>query len=196
MVRPVYYPSREPTGKQAEIGPGPVHQGVVRTYETVRGQLSAFVPGRKAVRRTVEHAAYCVMCICAIMHGWEPMKILLAYLIEFSSHARSGTIGDGVPPNSTRPFAGRFKLRGNIDQNVLLYVAEETKSCLKPRVKIDRLFKVLGDQGVSTGQAFETPNGSQSKMSDFEEEVFAKLQGIQVERPDLIPAELNVTEEV
>jgi hypothetical protein len=148
----------------------------------------------RPLRTIAEHATYCVLTFCASFRGWETPKILLSYLREFSLNARTGDTPMGIEPHVALPLAGKFKLRGNMDQNVLVFVAEETKSGLKPRLWVDRLIRVLENEGVTSGWAFQQPDGSQTKMSDFNELVFEKLLEIQEIRPDVIAPELDVTE--
>ena len=45
-------------------------------------------------------------------------------------------------PHVGVPLAGQFKLRGNLDQNLLVVVVE-TASGLKPIVWVDRLVELL-----------------------------------------------------
>jgi hypothetical protein len=119
---------------------------------------------------------------------------VLTYLIEFSAHARDSSLEAGVTPHVAIPMTGKFKLRGNMNQNVLLYVAVETKSGLKTRLWVDRLIEALGETGVTTGWAFQRPDQTQATMSDFEVLIFGKLLEFQAARPDLISADLDVTE--
>jgi hypothetical protein len=148
----------------------------------------------KPVRKIAEAATFAVLAYCASLRGWEVTKIVLTYLIEFSAHARDSSVEAGVTPHVAIPMTGKFKLRGNMDQNVLLYVAAETKSGLKPRRWVDRLIEALGEEDVTTGWAFQRSDQTQSTMSDFEDLIFGKLLEIQAARPDLISAELDVTE--
>jgi hypothetical protein len=128
----------------------------------------------KPLRKTTEHAAYCVISFCASLRGWEPLKILLSYLIEFSKNARSGETKEGVTPHVALPLAGKFEMRGNMDQNIRRNVAEETKSGLKPKVWVDRLIETWKGKGIVSGWAFRASDGSQARMSDFEEGIFNK----------------------
>jgi hypothetical protein len=50
------------------------------------------------------------------------------------------------------PLSGSFKLRGNMDQNLLLFVAAVTRTGLTPLVWVDRLTRVLDEFfGLTTG---------------------------------------------
>jgi hypothetical protein len=54
----------------------------------------------------------------------------------------------------------------------------------------------LGQEGIISGWAFQDNDGSQAKMSPFEEGIFSKLLDIQAECPYLIPPQLDIMEEI
>ena len=136
----------------------------------------------------VKAACFANLSYCASLRGFEVPRVVLEYLIEFRQPNPTGDL----PPYFGVPLAGRFKLQGNMDQNLLLFVAAETASGLQPLLWIDRLIDILGKKGVSTGWAFRDEHGQQSKMSDFEDIMFDTLIVIQEECPGLIPETLDV----
>jgi hypothetical protein len=141
-------------------------------------------------RGVAEAACFCVLAFCGSFRGFEVPKVVLTYLRDFRERS---TIGD-VLPHVGIPLAGRFKLRGNMDQNLLVYVAAETASGLKPLLWVDRLINLLEGTGIVSGWLFQGPDGEQLKMRHFEERVFEKLLDIQSDCPHLIPGELDVYE--
>jgi hypothetical protein len=136
----------------------------------------------------VKAACFANLSYCTSLRGFEVPRVVLEYLIEFRQPNPTGDL----PPYFGVPLAGRFKLQGNMDQNLLLFVAAETASGLQPLLWIDRLIDILGKKGVSTGWAFRDEHGQQSKMSDFEDIMFDTLIVIQEECPGLIPETLDV----
>jgi hypothetical protein len=78
----------------------------------------------RPLRAITEHATYCVLTFSASFRSWEMPKILLVYLIEFSHSARPGDTPKGIKLHVALPVAGKLKLRGNMDQNMLIFVAE------------------------------------------------------------------------
>jgi hypothetical protein len=145
---------------------------------------------RSAERAVVESACFSMISYCASMRGYEVPKVLLSYLTEFRQEEQCGE----VAPHFGLPLAGRFKLRGNMEQNLLLFVAKTTHSGLQPLRWVNRLVAVLADAGITTGWAFQRADGEQAQMADFEDSIFDKLLEIQTENPGLIPKELDVRE--
>jgi hypothetical protein len=82
-----------------------------------------------------------------------------------------------------------------MDQNLLLFVAAETRSGLKPLVWSDRLIDTLALCGVNSGWAFQQANGAPQRMSEFEDVIFEGLSRVQTDRPDLIDPGIDVMED-
>jgi len=166
---------------QAFVGEGGSEQGRLQLGEDKRADL----------RATVEAACFCILSYCAGFRGLEVPRVVLTYLREFIVREMNAT--SQVAAHVGVPLSGRFKLRGNMDQNLLLFVAAVTRTGLTPLAWIDRLTGVLEEFfGLTTGWAFQDANGRPAKMSDFEEKIFDKLVAIQEERPDLIAPEIDV----
>jgi hypothetical protein len=64
-------------------------------------------------RKIVEAANFAMWSYCANLRGYEVPKVVLTYLRDFR---QTGWVGD-VGPHVGLPMAGRFKLRGNMEQN-------------------------------------------------------------------------------
>jgi hypothetical protein len=147
-----------------------------------------------AARRVVESGCFCVLSYCVGLRGFEVPRVILDYLRLF--RYREADDRQGIPPQIGVPLAGRFKLRGGMDQNLLLFLAAVTRSGIQALVWIDRLVEVLEREfEVTSGWAFQKDNGAQLRMSDFEESIFDKFLEVQEKRPDLIPPEFDVLEE-
>jgi hypothetical protein len=188
MVGQIYEGYRKPVRKSTETRHGDLHQ-TKQAYQLARNE-------GQPLRSIMEQAAYCVLTFCGSFRGWETPKLVLSYLIEFSKNAQTGDTPKGVKPHVTLPLAGRFNLRGNMDQNVLVFLAEESKSGLKPRVWVDRLIEVLDAEGKSSGWAFQRSDRSQAKMRDYSDKIFEKFLERQAQRPDLLPAEVDISEAI
>jgi len=146
---------------------------------------------RVDLRETAEAACFCLLSYCAGLRGFEVPRVVLTYLREFI--VREGNATSQVAAHVGVPLSGRFKLRSNMDQNLLLFVAAVTRTGLIRLVWVDRLTRVLDECfGLTTGWAFQDANGGRAKMSDFEENIFDKLLAIQEERPDLIAPEIDM----
>ena len=152
-------------------------------YQSTVGNLMAR-------RRCVEAACFSLFSFCSAARGFEIPKLVLHYLKEFRQPEWRG----GVGPHVGLPMAGRFKLRGNMDQNLLLFVAAETASGLKPLLWTNRLVDALAQCGIESGWAFQWEDGKQARMSDYEEVIFSKLEEIQA-NTSLIDKEINIREE-
>ena len=146
---------------------------------------------RASRRKVVEAANFVMWSYCANLRGYEVPRVVLTYLREFRQPEWVGTVG----PHFGLPMAGRFKLRGNMEQNLLLFVAAETRSGLRPLLWADRLVETLASLQLVSGWAFQRDDGSPQQMSDFEEVIFDKLLQVQTERPDLIDPAIDVCED-
>ena len=82
-----------------------------------------------------------------------------------------------------------------MEQNLLLFVAAETASGLQPLLWVQRLVDTLEALGITTGWAFARANGSQARMSDYQEVIFDKLLSIQQEHPNLIAPGIDILED-
>jgi len=141
--------------------------------------------------RVVQTASFCVFAFCASLRGFELPKLVLTHLREF----RCRIATPNLPAHLGLPFAGRFKLRGNMDQNMILFVVAETSSGLKPMLWADRLVDELETYGIRDGWAYQTESGEQMKMSDFEEDVYSLLEEIQADVGlGLIPQGIEIRE--
>ena len=141
--------------------------------------------------RITRGAAFSMYSFCGSLRGYEVPKIVLTYLREFRVREPVGTI----PRHIGLPLAGKFKLRGNMDQCLLLFVAAETASGLKPLLWTDRLVDLMEQRGVVSGWAFADERGRQLPMSAFEDTIFDLLLETQSQRPDLIPEGIEVCED-
>ena len=138
--------------------------------------------------KVIQSACFCLYSCCASVRGYEVPKIVLTCPREFRAPFQVGA----VPPHVALPFAGHFKLRGNMDQCMLLFIAAETASGLKPLLWTDRLIESLESQGVTSGWAFCNEDGHQLRMTDLEDLIFELLEEIQSEHPELISEDVDV----
>jgi hypothetical protein len=141
-------------------------------------------------RRIVEGANFALWSFCANLRGYEVPRVILTFLRQFRQPNKIGDVGAHIG----LPMSGRFKLRGNMEQNLLLFVAAETQSGLKPLLWANRLVETLESVGVVKGWAFQRSDGSPQHMSDFEEAIFDRLLQVQTDRPDLIDPGIDVLE--
>ena len=73
-------------------------------------------------------------------------------------------------------------------------VLSVTPSGLEPRRWIEKLLWMKRRTRTYKGPTFSQNNGEVARAVDYESLVFEALEAIQVRRPDLIEAEINVTE--
>jgi len=139
--------------------------------------------------RISQTATYAVLTYCASLRGYETPKIILTYLREFRCPDGRGPL----PPHLGLPLAGRFKLRGNMEQNLLLFIVAETQSGLKPLLWVDRLIGEMESRGRTTGWLFADEEGNQLRMTTFEEDIMGTLEDIQATPGlDLIPDGIDI----
>ena len=143
-------------------------------------------------RQVAEEACWYLLSYCASLRGFEVPKIVLTEL-RGQIHSQKGA--DNSPPHIGLPLRGRFKARSNAIQKLLVFVAYETQSGLKPGRWVSRLVNVLQDQGIRTGWLFQHVNGEPKKMSEFNDTFYSRLARLQQQSPSLFSAGANVYED-
>jgi len=100
-----------------------------------------------------------------------------------------------VTPHVMLALVGRRKrLIGN--RAFLLPSVVETASGLRPGVWLGRIIEAFDEVGIVTGYLMNRENGrGDPRLSDYNEVFVEVLSGVQARRPDLIHAELDVSEE-
>lgn len=137
-------------------------------------------------RNVAEIGAFFLITYCASLRGYETMKILLTTL-------RRGLVGPDeasqlqVQPHVVVPLKGRFKARSSQVQNLVLFVATETKSGLQPLLWARRLVNELERLHTTTGWLFQDERGIQRKMSHYSDGFFGLLLDVQEAKPNLMP---------
>jgi hypothetical protein len=140
-----------------------------------------------------EHATFFLFLYCASLRGFEGPKVVLHDL-------RRQIIAPGTPaaahtsPHVALPLSGRFKACSQDQRHILIPVAYETNSGLRPGVWAQRLIALLEKRGVTSGWLFRTATGEQRRMAHFEERFYDLLLRAQQTDPSLFPAGLDVTE--
>jgi hypothetical protein len=141
-----------------------------------------------------EHATFFLFLYCGSLRGFEGPKVLLADL-------RRQIVAPGTPraahtaPHVGIPLSGRFKARSQDQRHVLIPVAYETNSGLRPGLWAERLVALREAAGITTGWLFRTGDGEQRKMSHFEDKFYDLLLRAQQTDPSLFPAGVDVTED-
>jgi hypothetical protein len=98
-------------------------------------------------------------------------------------------------PHVGLPLSGRFKARAQEQQAILIPIAYETASGLRPGVWAQRLVDVLERCGVTTGWAFQTADGRQRTMGSFEEKFLDLLVQVHEAEPALFPGGIDVEQD-
>jgi hypothetical protein len=104
--------------------------------------------------------------------------------------------GKLLPENKAHvvaPLLGRFKNELG-ERYHLILVAEKTTSGLQPRKWLEWLVAVRQEEGRTNGPAFCDETGRVVYSRDYEDLFIEVLSEIQEERPDLIPATIDVTD--
>jgi hypothetical protein len=73
------------------------------------------------------------------------------------------------------PLVGAFKARSVGNTELLLFVAAQTASGLRPGEWTKRLLEVLATLGIFNGWLFQTAAGAEQRMSHFEERFYDLL---------------------
>jgi hypothetical protein len=89
------------------------------------------------------------------------------------------------------PIVGRFKNHDGQAGCYMIPIAGTTDSGIIFFTWTQRFLIALGKEGLYEGWAFQRPDGSRSKASDFKEDIFSKLEIIQA-TTTLIDPKCNV----
>jgi hypothetical protein len=161
---------------------------MLRLMEKFESIFQKSEPRSAQRKECVECACFCLISYCVSMRGFEVPKVILHFLRDFRQPERAGDVDAHVG----LPLAGRFKLRGNMDQNLLLFMAKRTQSGLEPMLWIDRLIDELELWNITTGWAFQREDESPMRLSDFQDVILDLLLEIQKESPELIDPDIDV----
>lgn len=131
-----------------------------------------------AQRVTAERAAFYLFLYCGSLRGFEGPKVVLGDLRK-QIVAPGSALAQRYPPHVGLPLAGRFKARSQEQRTIMIPIAYHTASGLSPGLWAERLVEVLQKFGITTGWAFQTTDGEQMRMSDFEDDFYERLLRIQ-----------------
>jgi hypothetical protein len=145
-----------------------------------------------AQRRIAETACFFLIGYCGSMRGFELPKALLTNL-RHTLHDQPGP--HGHKPHAGVFFLGRFKARSNAEKKILVFLAAETNSGLRPVLWLDRLVKLLEALGIYSGWLFQDTHAGQRTMSFFNEEFYRVLFGIREEDPSLFEPAMDIMED-
>jgi len=146
------------------------------------------------MRRVAEWAAYFTYSYCHSLRGWEVVKathtaLRLQIVDEFVSEQTGESQHIGLP------LFGRFKSCGNSPVKLLCMMAASTASGLQPLRWTKRLLSCLDEDGPSSDWLFQNRDGTRLKMSHFNDIFYDYLLEVQSLYPNLIPEDLDVTDE-
>jgi hypothetical protein len=149
---------------------------------------------KRELKRICQHGAFYLLLYCGSLRGFEGPKILLADLrrqIAAPGSQQASLYGAHIG----LPLSGRFKARSQETQTILIPVAFETASGLQPGLWTQRLVSMLQEEGITTGWLFHADDGSQMKMSYFEEDFYDRLYQIQMEDPTIFTEGINIQDD-
>jgi len=141
-------------------------------------------------RRVAEDALFFVFTYAGGLRGFEVRKVTLSHLMDQFMEEK-----DGVPAHFGVPLTGRFKSRGGISTNIIIFLAERTDSGVETGVWIRRLVEALEKEGITGGWLFQTDGGRQVESNRFRAPFYARLVALFDRRPELFPAGVNVEED-
>ncbi|MGB8702432.1 MAG: hypothetical protein WCD18_23695, partial [Thermosynechococcaceae cyanobacterium] len=98
-------------------------------------------------------------------------------------------------PHVGLPLTGQFKARSQEQRTIMIPIAYETASGLKPGIWAERLVDTLAHFGITTGWAFQTSDGDQMHMSEFEDNFYDLLLRIQQIDPSLFTEGTEILED-
>jgi hypothetical protein len=157
--------------------------------------VAATTSGEKeALRNIAEHGAFYLFLYCGSLRGFEGTKVKLADL-------RRQIVAPGTPQADLYgahiglPLTGRFKARSQHIQDILIPIAYETASHLRPGIWAERLVSVLLEENITSGWAFRGSDNEQLRMSYFEEDFYERLHSICNQHPELFTEGIDINED-
>jgi hypothetical protein len=140
--------------------------------------------------RYAMEGAFYLIAYCGALRGEE---VPMSDLNSAFKHWDDG-VADPMRKYVAIGLMGRFK--NQIGEKFhFIPLAANTKSELKVREWVGRLLDEYRRMGIFNGPMFRTTTGQPIKAGSMEEGLFARLERTQEERPDLIPPDVDVTEE-
>jgi hypothetical protein len=134
--------------------------------------------------------AYSLIAFCGSFRGPEVFQVDLFGLMKYVEENPCYKEKEYV----IIPLMGRFKNELG-EMYHLTPLAATTKSGLEVKKWVKRLVEVRGQEKRSHGPAFaESPNGI-INYPKYEREILERFQSIQANRPDVIPADVQVLDE-
>jgi hypothetical protein len=132
------------------------------------------------MREVAEHAVNFLFCFCGALCGFEGTKVPLHELRSKVALDAScpGAATDSLGlfmPHVGIPLVGAFKARSVGNTELLIFVAAQTASGLRPGEWTKRLVDLLTTLGIFDGWLFQTADGAQQPMSHFEERFYDLL---------------------
>jgi hypothetical protein len=147
-----------------------------------------------AQRKTAERASFYLFLYCGSLRGFEGPKVVLDDLRRQIA-APGSILAQRCAAHVGLPLMGRFKARSQEQRTIMIPIAYETASGLQPGLWAERLVSTLDQCGITTGWAFQTPDGDQMRMSDFEDDFYDRLLRIQQIDPSLFTEGTDVLED-
>jgi hypothetical protein len=133
-----------------------------------------------AMREVAEHAVYFLFCFCGALCGFAGTKVPLhelrtkVALDAASPGVATDSLGRFIPHVGI-PLVGTFKARSVGITQLLIFVAAQTASGLRPGEWTKRLLDLLETLGIVDGWLFQTTAGTQQRMSHFEKRFYDLL---------------------
>ena len=124
------------------------------------------------------------------MRGYEAVWTDLAALRYDMEYCKSKNDKSAV----AWPIVGRFKARNGVLDCFMIPIAGRTKSGIDFWTWTERFIGRLELEGHTDGWAFKRSNGERSKVSDYQDNIFSKLEEIQ-DTTNLIDQGCNVFDE-
>jgi hypothetical protein len=164
---------------------------IVKNFDKELGDVS--VPFERK-RTIIVTGAYLMICFGASLRGNEGLYLEGSSLVSL---IRLGNSQEDVAENLGHvciPLLGRFKSEIGEDKHVAV-VTNKSKSGLNFRLWLERLVWVLIKEKKDkvAGPAFCHKDGTMLRSFELDREFHNSLRIVQLERPDLIPEEIDIT---
>jgi hypothetical protein len=181
-------------GRDVQSNVGLDHNILIAINRNFDKELSDVQVSAERKRMVIMVGSYLNLCFGASLRGNEGLYLEGSSLVGMIDVGKTNEEKEKGVGHVCAPLLGRFKTETGEDKHVAV-IANESKSGIKFRLWMERLVWLLRKEGKEkrAGPAFCKVDGTMLRSYEIDWEFHKALKVVQLERPDLIPEETDVT---
>lgn len=141
-------------------------------------------------RIIAEEAVFFVLTYVGGLRGSEVRKVVVTSLRRQFVDARGS-----VPAYVGLPLVGRFKSRGGVRSNIIVFVVQTTSSGIRAGLWLKRLIRCLEAQGIVSGWLYQDDDGSPRRSEAFRNGFYERLERAKGRDESLFGEGINIWED-